>query len=144
MPVLRLTQVIQRPVAEVFETVIHVEDFPKWNPTIKQARTLSDGPPASGSRFEMNVKGFGPVPQVLQEFERDKRVKIVPEFKVMGGGHRFTFTAEGQSTRIDHELEMFPKGIFKLFTPFLGVMGRKNLRDTASALQGYLESRARR
>ena len=34
---------------------------------------------------------------------------------------------------------MMPKGVFKIFTPLMGMMGKKNLRDTANALQRYLE-----
>lgn len=58
---------------------------------------------------------------------------------MLAGGHRFRFTSEDGITRIDHELEMVPKGPFKLFSPLIGMIGRKNLRDTADALQGYLE-----
>ena len=60
---------------------------------------------------------------------------------MLAGGHRFIFTAEGNRTRIDHELEMTPRGIFKVFAPFMGVIGRKNLLGTAKALQEYLESK---
>ena len=60
----------------------------------------------------------------------------------MTGGHRFLLTAEGARTRVDHELEMTPKGLFKLFAPLMGVMGGRNLRDTADALQSYLERSA--
>jgi hypothetical protein len=42
-------------------------------------------------------------------------------------------------SRIDHELELNPKGLFRLFSPLMGMMGRRNLRDTADALQSYLE-----
>ena len=42
-------------------------------------------------------------------------------------------------TRIDHELEMNPTGIFIIFSPLMGVMSRRNLKQTASALQDYLE-----
>jgi hypothetical protein len=59
--------------------------------------------------------------------------------KLLSGGHRFLFTAQGASTRFDHELEMTPKGVFKIFIPLMGMMGKKNLRDTANALQRYLE-----
>ena len=55
------------------------------------------------------------------------------------GGHRFRLTAQGGETRLDHELEMTPKGVFKLFTPMMKMIGRKNLRDTARALQAHLE-----
>jgi hypothetical protein len=43
MPVIRLTQVIHRPVDEVFGVVVDVADFPRWNPTTKTARRLSEG-----------------------------------------------------------------------------------------------------
>jgi hypothetical protein len=64
---------------------------------------------------------------------------MVPHFKVLTGGHRFIFTADRNGTRVDHELEMTPKGVFKIFIPLMGMMGKKNLRDTANALQRYLE-----
>jgi hypothetical protein len=35
---------------------------------------------------------------------------------------------------------MTPTGWFRIFTPFMGLMGRKNLRDTADALERYMES----
>jgi hypothetical protein len=34
---------------------------------------------------------------------------------------------------------MIPKGAFLLFAPMMGMIGRKNLKDTANALQAYLE-----
>jgi hypothetical protein len=55
------------------------------------------------------------------------------------GGHRFRFSAHGEGTRIDHELQIRPKGVFLLLAPMIGMNGRKNLRDTANALQSRLE-----
>jgi uncharacterized protein YndB with AHSA1/START domain len=139
MAVVKLTQVINKPVDVVFQTVVDVANFPKWNPTTPSARKLTAGEIGEGTRFELEIKGIGKVPQELREFERNKRVRLVPSMKFLSGGHRFLFTAQGASTRIDHELEMTPKGLFKIFSPLMGIMGRKNLRDTANALQRYLE-----
>jgi uncharacterized protein YndB with AHSA1/START domain len=139
MAVVKLTQVINKPVDVVFQTVVDVANFPKWNPTTPSARKLSAGEIGNGTRFELEIKGFGKVEQELREFERDKRVRLVPSFKLLTGGHRFVFTANGVKTRIDHELEMTPRGVFKVFIPLMGMMGKKNLRDTANALQSYLE-----
>ena len=139
MAIVKRTQVINKPVDVVFQTVVDVANFPKWNPTTPSARQLSAGEIGNGTRFELEIRGFGKVMQELQEFARNKQVRLVPSMKILSGGHRFLFTAQGASTRIDHELEMTPKGLFKLFAPFLGIMGRKNLRDTANALQRYLE-----
>jgi hypothetical protein len=46
---------------------------------------------------------------------------------------------QGDSTRVDHELEMRPRDAFVLFAPMMGMISRKNLKDTANALQAYLE-----
>ena len=139
MAVQKLTQVIRKPVEEVFGTVIDVANFPRWNPTTPSARKLTAGATGEGTQFELEIKGFGKVLQELQEFRPNQQVRIVPHFKVLTGGHRFIFTSDRNGTRVDHELEMTPKGVFKIFIPIMGMMGKKNLRDTANALQRYLE-----
>ena len=139
MAVITRTQMINKPVEQVFETVVNLANFPKWNPTTPSACKLSPGEIGEGTRFELEIRGFGKVPQELREFEKNKRVRLVPSMRFLSGGHRFLFTAQGGATRIDHQLEVTPKGIFKIFSPFMGMMGAKNLRDTAAALQRYLE-----
>jgi|SRR5262252_2126629 len=140
MPVLRVSQVIHRPVADVFRTVVDLEGFPRWNPTTKAARRLDGGGTGNGTRFELEIAGFGKTVQELDEYEVDRHVRLVPHIKQLSGGHRFTFTAVGADTRIDHELEMTPKGAYKLLSPILGLVGRKNLRATADALKRFMES----
>ena len=138
MAILRLTQEIDRPVEDVFGVVIHAGDFAAWNPTITESRQLTPDPIGEGTRFEWKLRGFGNVGQELQEFERNRRVRIVPHHRSLAGGHRFTFTDLGGRTRIDHELEMVPKGIFKIMSPFMTTAGKKNLRATADALDARL------
>jgi uncharacterized protein YndB with AHSA1/START domain len=142
MPVITRTQVIKKPVDEVFGVVADGGNFASWNPTIRASRRLDEGPIGSGSRFEWDLRGFGKVVQEFQEFEPNVRVRIVPHIKTLEGGHRFRFTASGEETRIDHELEMIPKGLFRVLAPMMGMIGRKNLRDTANALQAHLERRS--
>ena len=139
MAVVKRSQVINKPVDVVFQTVVDVANFPKWNPSTPSARKLSNGEIGNGTRFELEIRGLGRVQQELREFDRNKRVRLVPNSKLVSGGHRFIFTAEGSKTRIDHELEMTPRGVFKIFTPLMGMMGKKNLLDLANALQKYLE-----
>jgi ligand-binding SRPBCC domain-containing protein len=139
MAIAKLSQTINKPVQEVFATVTTVTNFPQWNPTTKSARKLTDGEVGNGTKFEMSIRGFGKQELVLEEYERNKQVRLIPISSMIHGGHRFIFMAEGDKTRIDHELEMKPKGLFKLFGPLMGVMARKNLSDTAKALQEYLE-----
>jgi uncharacterized protein YndB with AHSA1/START domain len=140
LAILRLTQEIRRPLQDVFDTVVDAGHFASWNPTIKASRPLTPGEPAEGSRFEWELRGFGTVHQELQEFERNLQVRIVPDTKSIAGGHRFTFTDLGGRTRVEHELEMTPKGLFKLMSPMMRMIGKRNLRATADALKRHLES----
>jgi uncharacterized protein YndB with AHSA1/START domain len=140
MATYRFTQQIDRPVAEVFRTAMHLEEFPRWSPQNPSARKLSDGEIGEGSRFEMEIKGFGMVPQVLREFQTNRRLMVVPNIKPFTGGHRWIFTDLGDGkTRIDHELVMNPRGIFVLMMPVLYSTGKRNLRLTVEALKRYLE-----
>jgi uncharacterized protein YndB with AHSA1/START domain len=138
--VLTRSQVIRRPIDEIFDVIVDGGNFAAWNPTIRASRQLDGGEVGEGARFEWDLRGFGKVVQELEEFDRPTRVRIVPHTRMLEGGHRFRLTAQGDATRVDHELEMRPKGLSKLLAPMMGMIGRKNLRDTANALQAHLEA----
>src|SRR5436190_24306730 len=108
MAMMKLTQHISRSVHDVFAVITDVANFPRWNPTTKSARKVSEGITGEGTEFELEISGFGKTRQSLQEFALDKQVKLVPHMKTVTGCHRFILTAEGEGTRIDHELEMVP------------------------------------
>jgi uncharacterized protein YndB with AHSA1/START domain len=139
MPTLRLSQVIERPVADVFRAIVDVESFPRWNPTTKSARRFSAKETAEGTRFELSIRGFGRTVQELRGFEVDRRVTLVPHLRGLAGGHTFILTPEDDRTRVDHELEMTPRGALRALGPIIGFVGRRNLRRTASALKVWLE-----
>jgi uncharacterized protein YndB with AHSA1/START domain len=139
MPTLRLSQVIDRPVADVFRAVVDVGAFPRWNPTTKSARKLSSGETGEGTRFELSIRGFGRTVQELRGFEADRRVTLVPHIRGLTGGHTFVLTTEDGRTRVDHELEMSPRGALRALGPIIRIVARRNLRRTASALKGWLE-----
>jgi carbon monoxide dehydrogenase subunit G len=141
LPTFTRSQTINAPVERVFATVSNLETFAEWNPTIKAARKLGDGAIGEGTEFEFRIRGVGRTVQRLERFEQDRQVRLVPQNGPVAGGHLFVMSSEAGSTRIDHELEMEPKGFFKLFGPMITKMGEKNLRDTADSLKRYLETR---
>jgi uncharacterized protein YndB with AHSA1/START domain len=140
VPILRLTQVIARPPDDVFAVLADVGSFAAWNPTIARSRQLTPGPPGEGSEFEWELRGFGAVRQELREVEPGRRLRIVLQMRQLSGGHRFSLTELGGQTRVDHELEMTPNGLFRLMAPMIWFTGRRNLRTTADALKRHLES----
>ena len=113
--------------------------FAEWNPTVGSARWLGDGEPAQGTRFEFGIRGMGTQELEMTRFEADRSVRFEPRTGMMEGGHLFTLSEEDGSTRVDHELVMSPKGVWKLFSP---LMGKRNLRKTADALQERVEDAA--
>jgi hypothetical protein len=139
MALITRTQFIKKPVDEVFAVVADGASWAKWNPTVRTSRRLDAGPIGNGAKFEWELRGVGKVVQEFQEFEPDMRVRFVTHVKTMKGGHLFRFSTQGEQTRIDHELEIRPKGAFLLFAPMMGLIGRKDLHDTANALQAHLE-----
>ena len=135
-----ISQTIGRPVDEVFQTAARLDEFPSWSPRNPWARKLTPGEIAEGTRFEMGIKGFGKVTNELREFEPNRRMMVVPLIGMFDGGHRWIFTELGDgATRIDHELELHPKGVFRLMGPMLRANGRKTVTETAEALQRRLE-----
>jgi len=58
LAILRLTQVISRPVKDVFDTVIDAGTFASWNPTIKSSLQITPGEIGEGTRFEWELRGF--------------------------------------------------------------------------------------
>jgi uncharacterized protein YndB with AHSA1/START domain len=139
MATLRLRQVIDRPPAQVFASIVDVESFPRWNPTTESARKLSSGETGEGTTFELAIRGFGRTTQELRGFERDRRVTLVPHIRALSGGHTFMLTPEDGGTRVDHELVMTPRGIWRLFGPLVASIGRRNLDRTATALKTWVE-----
>jgi hypothetical protein len=139
MALITRTQFIKKPVEEVFAVVADGASWADWNPTVRASRRLDAGPIGNGARFEWELRGVGKVVQEFHEFEPNTRVRFLTHVKTMKGGHLFRFSTQGEQTRIDHELEIRPKGVFLLFAPMMGLIGRKDLRDTANALQAHLE-----
>ena len=139
MAVITRTQVIHKPAPEVFDVLTDMGSWAEWNPTIRSSRWLDDQPVGNGAKFEWGLRGVGKVVQELGEYEPNVQARIVTDLKPVKGGHRLRLTPTLGGTRVDHELEIIPRGIFKLFGPMLVRNGRKNLRDTANALQKHFE-----
>ena len=139
MAVVTRTQVIKKPVEEVFDLLADAGSYAKWNPTIRSSRWVDDQPHGNGARFEWGLRGLGKVVQELGEFKPHVHLRIVTDLKPVKGGHRMRLTGNGDATRIDHELEITPNGIFRLFAPMLVMNGRRNLRGTANAISTHFE-----
>jgi hypothetical protein len=89
----------------------------------------SSGTCAASAKSSKNSKSSSPT-RKSESCRTSRRLRAATDSR---------FSSQGEETRIDHEREMRPKGVFLLFAPMMGLIGRKNLRDTANALQARLE-----
>src|SRR6266446_3666504 len=125
-----MSQVIASPVGEVFATAVHLNEFLRWSPRNPWAKRLTSGEIGEGIRFQMGINGFGKITNELREFDRNKRMMVIPITRLFNGGHRWIFTDLGDgTTQIDHELETRPRGPFKLMGPMLRANGEKTVRE---------------
>jgi hypothetical protein len=131
--------VISAPREDTFNVVPDRGSCASWNPDHPRLSQLDDGPVGNGTRFEWDLRGFGKVTQELREFDHNRQVRIVPHMKQIESRSSLspqqTRRADTDRSRTGDEA----KGAFVLFAPMMGMMGRKNLRDTADALQARLE-----
>ena len=139
MPTIIRSQTIRRPASEVFRVVADIPGFAEWNPTIQSSRLLSEGEVGDGTRFEFGIRGMGKQQLEVTRFERDRSIRFEPRSGMMDGGHLFTLSDDGQGTRLDHELVLRPKGVFRLCSPLMAMMAKRSLRKTADALQERVE-----
>ena len=139
MPTEILSQVIDRPVADVFAVVADITTYPDWDPPVKAARQATDGEVEVGTLFETEVSGFGTQVMEVTEFEPGRGIRSTAQSRGLDFAHRLTFSAEGQSTRIDHEVVLTPKGVLRVLSPLLGVWVRRTLAGSAAGLQQYCE-----
>src|SRR6516225_2552217 len=103
MAIQKLTQIIDRPIGEVFNAIIDVANFPRWNPTTPNARKLTPGETGEGTQFELEIKGLGKVLQEVREFRPNKQVRLIPDMKMVAGGHRFILTGESAAVSANHD-----------------------------------------
>jgi uncharacterized protein YndB with AHSA1/START domain len=70
--------VIDRPAEEVFDFVADERSEPRYNPKMRRAEQISDGPIGVGTRFEAETVSMGRAVEMVIEFtgfERPRRIE---------------------------------------------------------------------
>jgi uncharacterized membrane protein len=96
--------VIDRPIEQVFELATCLRRCVVWRNALLSSTQVSEGPVGVGTTFEQEVRGFGGTfrnSAVVTEYEPPRlfayeKVEGPDDFKA-----RFSFEAEGDSTRFD-------------------------------------------
>jgi len=134
---------IQRPIEEVFATVIDFDRIPTWRSGLIEATVTSEGPLQVGTTYRYNIKAMGRTIETTGQID----VYEPPAFYAwkatsgpfpMSGSIKCEATTEG--TRVTDTLEADPGGFFKLAEPLLmkGQQGQmeRELKQLKDLLEG--------
>lgn len=135
--------VIDRPVEEVFDFVADERNEPSFNPQMRRAEKVSDGPIGPGTRFRAEMVSMGrPVEMEIEftGFERPRRLASTTRMSAMDIQYTLTFDPVPAGTRMRWSGDLEPRGILKLMSPMVARMGRRQEQRIWTGLKRFLEA----
>lgn len=142
-----LNTVIKRPVEDVFERLININDYSKWMPksgVFIMSKQTSNGPVGKGTTFYDRGR-MGTFRGEVSHFEKPTKVAFRETLRwfgmrVMEGRPEYLLEADDGGTRVHHVSEGQLYGIFKLMQPMTAIIARGERKRTVNALKKSLES----
>ncbi len=134
--------VINRPVEEVFDFVADERNEPRYNPHMTRAEQTSDGPIGVGTRFRAEITSMGRSFEMLIEFigyERPRRLASSTHLSFMDTQGALTFDPVPEGTRMRWSWEVEPRGVFRVMSPMVVRVGRRQEQAMWTNLKHLLE-----
>jgi uncharacterized protein YndB with AHSA1/START domain len=147
-----LTRTIRADIADVFARLADIDGYNDWMPNrdsiLRRTRQTSPGPAAVGTTFLDDTR-YGLTPGEIAQFEpphglvyhwwdRSKRGRLHLE-----GWPAYRLEAlDGGSTLVRHSARVHTHGIYRLATPVLRRIAKKERGVILAALAASFESRA--
>jgi Polyketide cyclase / dehydrase and lipid transport len=138
--------VIDRPVAEVFDFVADERNEPRYNPRIRRAEKLSPGPIGPRTRFRAEAVALGrTVGMTIQYtvYERPRRLASSIHMSAADIVGTLRFAPVRGGTRMRWSWTMRLRGPYRLLTPIIAGVGRRQERANWAGLKRFLEGQAR-
>jgi uncharacterized protein YndB with AHSA1/START domain len=139
------SNVINRPVEEVFAAASNPEDGPKWSPGLVEVKKTSEGPIGVGSTYRL-VRMFlgqrieGDVE--LTEYEPNQKFTQDSKSRPFPVEARWTFDAVEGGTQVSVVLQAEPGGFFKLAEPLLRSFTKRTMETELASLKDLTEAHA--
>jgi carbon monoxide dehydrogenase subunit G len=134
--------VINRRVDEVFDFVADERNEPRYNPKMRVAEQISEGPIGVGTRFRAETVNMGRTVEMVIEFtgfERPRRIEETVHMSSMDLQGGLTFDPVAGGTRMRWSWDLEPKGGLRLMGPMITRMGRHSERTIWTSLKRLLE-----
>jgi uncharacterized protein YndB with AHSA1/START domain len=140
---LKETIEVNRPVEEVFDYIVNLENVQRWQPAVIEVRRLTEGPTRLGTRFSEVVRFMGRRDTTtceVVELERNSRFA----FKATGRFEyetTYTFGARDGGTRIEIDGSFKTKGFWRVLEPILKGELQTESRTELQAMKKAIETR---
>jgi carbon monoxide dehydrogenase subunit G len=137
--------IINRPVEEVWKFLGNVENMPKWDRGVLEAKQISEGPMGVGSTVQIVRQFFGR--RRIGNFRvtdavPNRTVAIQAKAKWITGQVRYSFEPVGGATRMTSTGEVELGGWLKLIAPILIPMLKRDGREDLANVKRVMEAPA--
>lgn len=134
---------VGREPGAVFSYLADFENAADWDPGIVEARRLTDGPTAVGSRFEVVAEFRGKHQRfeyVVTEYEEGRRIALRGEGEKALSDDVITVGGHDGHTHVVYEADIRLKGVYRLAEPFLRGTFAKMGDDALAGLKATLDA----
>ena len=145
MITLQETIQIDRPVKEVYDYVVNVENTQKWQPAVIEVRRLTEGPIRVGTKFsEVAMMMRRRVHSTCEITQLEPNSTVA--FKGTSDGPleyqtTYTLVANGNATQLHIVGSFRTKGLWRLLEPLFGGEVRSQSRHELTAMKAMIEAR---
>ena len=132
---------IAAPQERVFDVAADSRNEPLYNPAMTQVELLTPEPIGLGARFRARMGQAGMDMLVeLTEFDRPHRLGSMTTSSMMETSGTQTFTTVSDATVMTWDWQVRPKGWFRMLSPLVGPLGRRQERKIWDGLKSRLEA----
>ncbi|TDW90111.1 carbon monoxide dehydrogenase subunit G [Kribbella pratensis] len=135
------TITIDRPPAEVFEYLAHLENVPRWNYAIGETRKITNGPVGVGARYlqTRTIPVHAEETLEITEFEPDRGLSLSGTLSSMPARISYTLHPDGNATTLTNTIELQPPRHLALVAPIAVRRIKSAVAANLAVLQEILE-----
>ncbi len=135
--------IIGRPPEVVFDFVAYERNEPMYNPHMIWAELISGGALGLGSQFRAATKSKGRALEMTIEwaaYERPSRLESTTRMQSADIHGALTFAPRAEGTLMRWSWDVESLGVFKLLTPMIARVGKRQEEAIWGNLKRYLEA----
>lgn len=144
MPLIQEELEVARPLDEVFAFVGDFANTKDWDPGVRDARNLTDGPIGVGTRYAVDVVFNGrtlPMIYEVAEWDPPNRVVLRGEGSTVTAVDDIGFESTAGGTRIRYSADLRLRGVLRLVEPLFKGRFEEIGRAAMEGMRRSLETR---